>query len=230
MRTLAQKPKATQQNTCAKSTMLGRAHFGQNRGVDLLLHLQHRIGNQAAQRMFQTNAEELEVGLAGKTSPRFSHDLSQMPVHGNAPVKIRAKLQVNIPGDAFEQEADRVTEQVMRMPDSQVVRRKCACGESGTCEECEQTAPIAQRKATFHSGDAEAPQIVHEALRSPGQPLDGSTRSFMEPRFGLDFSRVRVHTDARAAESARAVNALAYTVGQDVVFDHGHYRPGAPDG
>jgi len=63
-------------------------------------------------------------------------------------------------------------------------------------------------------------------LRSPGRPLDPATRAFMEPRFGHDFSRVRVHTDARAAESARAVNALAYTMGHDVVFDGGRYGTG----
>ncbi|MGB9632210.1 MAG: DUF4157 domain-containing protein [Chloroflexaceae bacterium] len=74
------------------------------------------------------------------------------------------------------------------------------------------------------------PPIVHEVLRSPGQPLDAETRAFMEPRFGHDFSRVRVHTDARAAESARAVNALAYTVGRDVVFGAGQYAPGASAG
>jgi len=65
---------------------------------------------------------------------------------------------------------------------------------------------------------------VHEVLNSPGQPLDPATRNFFEPRFGHDFSRVRVHTDDRAAESARAVNAAAYTVGNDVVFDSNH-RP-----
>jgi hypothetical protein len=59
---------------------------------------------------------------------------------------------------------------------------------------------------------------VHEVLRSPGEPLDHASRAFLEPRFGHDFSQVRVHTDARAAESARAVNALAYTVGRDIVF------------
>lgn len=230
MRTLAQNPKATEQDTSAKSTMLGLAHFGQSRGVNSLLHLQHAFGNQAAQRTLQANPEELEVGLAGKTSPRFAHDFSRIPVHGNAPVKLQAKLRVNIPGDAFEQEADRVAEQVTRMPDSQVIRRKCACGESGTCAECKQTTPMVQRKATLHAGDAEAPPIVNEVLRSPGQPLDVATRSFMEPRIGHDFSRVRVHADARAAESARAVNAFAYTVGQNVVFDHGQYRPGTPDG
>ena len=62
------------------------------------------------------------------------------------------------------------------------------------------------------------PPIVHEVLRSPGRPLDPATRAFMQPRFGHDFSSVRVHTDSRARASARAVNALAYTVGQDVVF------------
>ncbi|HEU4389384.1 MAG TPA: DUF4157 domain-containing protein [Blastocatellia bacterium] len=62
-------------------------------------------------------------------------------------------------------------------------------------------------------------------LRSSGQSLDPATRAFMEPRFGRDFSRVHVHTDARAADSARAVNALAYTVGKDLVFGSGQYRP-----
>ena len=70
-----------------------------------------------------------------------------------------------------------------------------------------------------------APPIVQEVLRLPGQPLDPEVRAFFEPRFGHDFSHVRVHTDAKAAESTRAVNALAYTVGRDVVFGAGHYEP-----
>jgi peptidoglycan/xylan/chitin deacetylase (PgdA/CDA1 family) len=67
---------------------------------------------------------------------------------------------------------------------------------------------------------------VHDVLRSPGQSLDAAIRAFFEPRFGHDFSQVRVHTDARAEESARAVNALAYTVGRDVVFGKGQYAHG----
>ena len=74
------------------------------------------------------------------------------------------------------------------------------------------------------------PRIVDEVLRSPGQPLDSATRAFMEPRFGHDFSKVRVHADARAVESARAVNALAYTVGQDVVFGESEHAPGTRRG
>jgi hypothetical protein len=71
---------------------------------------------------------------------------------------------------------------------------------------------------------------VHEVLRSPGQPLDPAIRAFFESRFGHDFSQVRVHTDGQAAESVRAVNALAYTVGRNVVFGAGQYAPGTAIG
>src|SRR5207302_6062309 len=100
---------------------------------------------------------------------------------------------------------------------------------TGACAECK-----AKREATLQRSAGNqvtapapttAPPIVHDVLSSPGQPLDAGTRAFMEPRFGHDFGQVRVHTDARAAESARAVNALAYTVGQDVVFGAAQYAP-----
>jgi hypothetical protein len=68
------------------------------------------------------------------------------------------------------------------------------------------------------------------AIRGGGQPLPGSTRAFFEPRFGQDFSQVRLHTDTRAAESARAVNARAFTTGRDVVFGAGQYAPGTSEG
>jgi hypothetical protein len=74
------------------------------------------------------------------------------------------------------------------------------------------------------------PPIVYEVLRSPGQPLDADTRAFFEPRFGHDFSQVRVHTDSRAAESAQLVNALAYTVGHNVVFGAKQYAPATLEG
>ncbi len=82
-----------------------------------------------------------------------------------------------------------------------------------------------QRKASKDAGASSVPPIVHEVLHSLGQPLDPATRSVSEARFGHNFSRVRVHTGGRAAESAQAVNALAYTVGDNVVFGAGHYAP-----
>ena len=77
--------------------------------------------------------------------------------------------------------------------------------------------------------DTASPQVQH-GLRSPGQPLDPPTRAWMESRFQHDFSGVRVHTDDQAAQSARAVNARAYTLGQDVVFDANQYAPQTADG
>src|SRR5918992_2074617 len=107
-----------------------------------------------------------------------------------------------------------------------VLQRKCDCGQHTTagssCESCSKKQ--LQRSAVTHdSGGDSVPSIVHDVLRSPGQPLDPDTRAYMEPRFGHDFSGVRLHTDSTAARSARAVNALAYTVGQDIVLGDNHY-------
>jgi hypothetical protein len=115
-----------------------------------------------------------------------------------------------------------------------LLQRKCACGGasgiSGHCEECDEKRLSMQRRATSPESVAAVPPIVHETLRSPGQALDTQTRAFMESRFGHDFSRVRVHIDKRAAESAEAVDALAYTVGSNVVFGKGQYAPGTREG
>jgi hypothetical protein len=112
-----------------------------------------------------------------------------------------------------------------------ILQRKCACGThtiaGGACQSCgkEKTSGNLQRAAKSAEPVNEVPPVVHDVLRSTGQPLDAETRSFFEPRFEHDFSHVRVHTDARAAESAQAVNALAYTVGSEVVFGAGQYAP-----
>jgi hypothetical protein len=87
-----------------------------------------------------------------------------------------------------------------------------------------------QRKPDNGSTFDTVPPIVHEVLRSPGQPLDSGTLAFFEPRFGHDFSGVRVHADARAAESAKAVNSLAYTVGHDIFFGQARYTPQTLEG
>ncbi len=113
-----------------------------------------------------------------------------------------------------------------------VLQRKCACGGApgidGECAECR--ANRLQRRPASQVERPGVPAIVHDVLRSSGQPLDPATRALMEPRFGHDFSRVRVHAGGQAAESARAVNALAYTVGNDVVFETGRYAPQTAQG
>ena len=128
---------------------------------------------------------------------------------------LQTKLQVNRPGDRYEREADRVAERVMR---STPLRESLPI----------LTSPMIQREAGGEAGTA--PAVVHEAIAEPGQALDEGARAFMEPRFGHDFSRVRIHYGTRAVEAARAVAARAFTVGNDVVFGTGQYAPGTHAG
>lgn len=145
--------------------------------------------------------------------------------------RLQPKLHIGAPNDRYELEADRVADRVMRMPEP-TLQRTCACG--GTCAGCrhqedQEGEGMLHRSPTGRSPDV-APPVVHEVLRAPGTPLDGATRGYMEPRFGRAFAQVRVHTDERAAASARAVGAVAYTVGSDIVFGGGQYAPATPAG
>jgi Domain of unknown function (DUF4157) len=184
---------------------------------------------------------------------------------------IQTKLTINRPDDEYEQEAERVANQVMRMPEPHPADalRRAPVGIQRRCAECEEElhqdalraaanpraiahAPVhisrmckACEKEHAAHGPPEEEAIVQakrdgtSGLTVPdgvvrnlgaGVPLDASTRQFMEPRFGRDFGTVRVHTGGSAAASARALNALAYTVGRDVVFGSGQYSPGTGDG
>jgi Domain of unknown function (DUF4157) len=153
------------------------------------------------------------AGFAGECSDCRTNRLLGKP--------LQTKLRVNEPGDEYEQEADRVAEQVMRMPDVPADREAPPSP----------TTPLVQRKVSVSSGGTgTAPPIVHEVLSSPGQPLDTATRAFFEPRFGHDFSHIRIHSDAKGAESARSVNAQAYTVGNHIVAGPGRFASGTRSG
>ena len=202
---------------------------------DPLFHLQRTVGNPAL-RILQTNGEELKAGLTGTASGRFGHDFSRLPVHAQAPMTMQTKLAVSTPGDICEQEADNISDQVMRMPQPKL-QRGCSC--EGGCPGCQTKPPSRERQrlrtkrvvsGNLWQGPAEAPPIVRAVLRSPGRPLDLATRAFMESRFERDFSEVRVHTDPQAQRSAQAVQAQAYTVGRDIVFGAGQDDPATHSG
>jgi hypothetical protein len=155
--------------------------------------------------------------------------------------RLQTKLKVGAVNDPLEHEADRVADQVMRMPapgaamtsaPAQVSRKCAACEQevSRKCVACEAEEKLQRKRAGPQAGPAEAPASVHDALRSPGQPLDAATRAYFEPRFGRDFGDVRVHSGPSAAQSARDVNAHAYTVGHDIAFDSGRFAPGSQEG
>ena len=209
--------------------------------ADRILLLQRTIGNQAVQRLIKSGT-------------------------------LQTKLKIGRPGDKYEQEADRVADAVMRMPEPgvqrqvepeeeetlqskplvnqitplvQVQRQEEPEEEEETLQAkplAEEITPLVQRqvepekeeeelqaKATSSHLSETNPNLeskVH-SLRGGGQPLSNNDRTFFEPRFGRDFSQVRVHTNAKAAES---VNARAFTVGQDVVFGAEEYTPGTQTG
>ena len=146
---------------------------------------------------------------------------------------VQTKLTVNAAGDAHEQEADRVADAVMRMPSGGAsalnVQRQCAdCDE----EQKQKSVPPLRRKEQSATGPVVTPSIAANinALRGGGSALPDASRAFFEPRFGADFGRVRVHTDARADEAARSIDAKAFTVGNDIAFRSGQYTPGSHDG
>ena len=157
-------------------------------------------------------------------------------------LRIQAKLKISHPHDVYEQEADHVADQVMRMPEPGAEKEAATVEQlrvpqiQRMCTECEEEEP-AMRKAAEedeeeHVQMKEASGGTHTAspaslhsITAGGQPLPESTRAFFEPRFGHDFSEVRVHNDVSASDSARTLSALAYTAGRDIVFAAGQYAP-----
>lgn len=136
------------------------------------------------------------------------------------------KLKISRPENVYEQEADRVAEEVMRIPSTTVLHKKNKNYEESALH----TQPLVQKKVSSVGDKTVVPDIVHEVLQSPGQPLEKDTRQFMENRFEQDFSQVRIHTGRRAAHSTQAVSAHAFTVGKNIVFGKNQYRPQNPEG
>jgi Domain of unknown function (DUF4157) len=162
---------------------------------------------------------------------------------------IQAKLAVSQPDDEYEREADDVADQVMRMPEGKIeaagrdaditplprIQRLCpACGE----EEGLRRQPQGEAedrlggKADGQAGgevDSSVESAI-ESMRGNGQPLSQTARTFFEPRFGYDFSRVRIHADSQGDGLARSLQARAFTFGSDVVFSAGEYAPDTNEG
>ena len=164
------------------------------------------------------------------------------------PPLLQAKLTIGQPNDQYEQEADQVADRVMRMPEPRVQRRVEPEEEE---EETPQAKPLARqitplvqrqvepeeeeedliqtKRSRGHTPQADTGITAQvRSLRGGGQPLPTSARNFFEPRFGHDFSQVRIHTNRQAAEAAQAVKARAFTLGRDVVFGAGQYAPDTP--
>jgi hypothetical protein len=181
--------------------------------------LRQRVGNQGIQRLMSE--------MSGNSK-------------GTAPLRSPAtqtKLSISEPRDAYEQEADRMANAMMRMPSPGVHEMPPVSSVASPakvqrlCAECEDElgkmgTPVPRKEQT-----ADIPPVTPsiaaniQGLRGGGNALPAATRAFFEPRFGTDFSDVRVHTGARAEEAAQSIGARAFTVGNDIGFGSGQYSP-----
>jgi len=151
-------------------------------------------------------------------------------------------LSISHPHDAHEREAEMMADNVMRMPapaSTQPIRQdltriSAASAIQRRCSRCEEESKEPNVQRTESAGEAPhvTPVVAQSigALRGGGSPLTASMRAFFEPRFGADFSQVRLHTDSRAADTAKSINAKAFTVGQHIAFGANQYAPGSAEG
>lgn len=156
------------------------------------------------------------------------------PTAGGAPpALLQRKLAIGQIDDPAEREADAVADRVMRAggpvppisPAQQQLSRKCS-----TCEQEEAGKLLQPKAAPAATRQGTAPPVASDVVQTSGRALDAQSRAFFEPRFGIDFGRVRIHHDGAAASAAAAVSARAYTVGDHIVFARGQFAPAMDSG
>lgn len=172
-----------------------------------------KIVQNIAQKGGKTSIDLLSSEIDGLTTiDRASAIKSIQSTRGNRYVQrivAQAKMAVSQPGDEYEQEADQTAARIMNMSEPEIHSKV-------ETKEKRMTMPPRNRLTLLH---------LESVVPGAGQPLPDPSRNFFEPRIGHDLSRVRIHTDDNAAESAKAMEAKAYTIGQNIVFDPGHYSP-----
>jgi len=182
-----------------------------------------KLTSAAAFVKAKARASSVVTELSAPTASPFLQRKAACACGGSCPqcqveASIQPKLKIGTPDDKYEQEADRVADQVMRMPE-QIVQRLSMDEEN---EEDQ-----VQTKNTSNTVPVMTPSVSAniQSLQGCGHPLSMGERNFFEPRFGRDFSGVRLHTDASAASISRRINAHAFTLGNNIVFSSGQYAP-----
>jgi Domain of unknown function (DUF4157) len=218
--------------------------------------MQEVLGSRAASRHFRAQLQRHQA--EGASSPNLLHSILQSisPVSprviqakpmfrglsheltsgiGSNGMVIQAKMTIGVPADKYEQEADRVAQQVVQQlnaPSSQ----ESILGEPIQRQKREENGkalmmkPLAQGQPV---GGMAATQYLESSInraRGGGQPLEAGLQQTMGQAMGVDFSGVRVHTDHQADQLNRSIQAKAFTTGKDVFFGQGAYRPGSPSG
>ncbi len=173
--------------------------------------------------------------LAEEADVPSGHSLKSINISKMSPFAAQPKLKVNSPGGKYEQEADSIAKTVMQMPEEDLRLSKGLEPHANTVQrqipENEADELIQPKQIANHT-----PQITPEhetgidSLKGRGNPLPNSTRSFFEPRFNHDFSQIRIHNNPQAHSLANSLSAKAFTVGSNIVFNQGEYRPDSKSG
>ncbi|MFO0952898.1 MAG: DUF4157 domain-containing protein [Isosphaeraceae bacterium] len=152
---------------------------------------------------------------------------------------VQAKPEVSTPGDEYEREADRLADAALRAPLASPVNARPLRPSGGEIQRQslgEKKDEDEKKKLQAREAPGQTPEVTPaveaglSSLGNGGRPLAPDTRSYFESRFGRDLGGVRVHDDARAASTADALNAQAFTRGQHIAFNQGRYDPGTPQG
>ncbi|HMQ68014.1 MAG TPA: DUF4157 domain-containing protein [Ignavibacteria bacterium] len=155
---------------------------------------------------------------------------------GKVPDKFffQPKLKINEPDDQYEREADSVAEQVMRLPteksENHFFKPALINSIQKKCTECEEEEKLQRKEISYGNNSEYETGNISDVISSGGNRLSETERKYFEPRFGYDFSNVKIHTDTVAAKSAESINALAYTTGNDIVFNRDQYTPDTDKG
>jgi hypothetical protein len=190
--------------------------------------LAHELAHTMQQPHFSAGAP-LAISSPSDPAEREAEQLATAPGTAGAatasgPV-VQAHLRIGAADDAYEREAERFAD---------VVTRQAAAPAPGAASSRDGTGRVMRLSQPGRDGTAAglhmAPAAVRALLTAPGQPLDAATRRNFEPRFGRDFSKVRIHADSAAATSASRIGARAYTTGSHIAFGAGEYRPGTQAG
>lgn len=174
----------------------------------------------------------VQTQVATPTPPAASNTIQTTPsVQGEIQELSQENEKENTPDSVFRKTKMYAPAQNDSSPAHQgLIQRNIASPDLGTKEEPDEPAIMRKSEAPA-AGNNSAPSIVSDVVQAGGgKPMDPNTSGFMESRFGHDFSNVRIHQDSKAAESARSINALAYTSGNNIVFDSGRYQPNTGEG
>jgi len=231
MRSSLNRTTATQVTDTADLAKADRVFLGNEHGLGSISTIQHTGMRQVGRQPRDRNDEASTAVRIDSSSPLLGVRFGHLPIRPHRARALQAKSEIST-RDRYEQEADRTAEQVTRLPESQV---GCACG--GQCPDCRvkrfgQKDNRLQAQRIMSSGREQTkipsvPPTVDETVHSPGKPLDPKVRTLSEPRFGHDFSSVRVHADQIAAS---ALLAQVYNVGSNIAFAPARYNTSTAEG